>query len=184
MNNFKNQIREFLRGDRRVLTIKYNGEKLNVAQEGRLFWTKNPLITRFNILICNLASKLPACEFKNNLYRLVGVKIGRGVAVAQGVYFDPLYPELVTIGDGAVLGLECVVLTHETTVGTFRLGRVVIGKQVMVGVRSVIRSGVKIGEGSQVGACSFVNKDVSDFELVGGVPVSYTHLTLPTILRV
>lgn len=170
MSNFKDQIGVFLRGDQKVLAIKYNGEKLNVAQEGRLFWTKNPLVTWFNILICNLASKLPAGEFKNKLYRLVGVKIGRGVMIAQGAGLDALYPELITIHDGAVLGLECVVLTHETTVDTFRLGRVEIGKRAMIGVRSVIRSGVKIGEGSQVGACSFVNKDVSDFELVGGVP--------------
>lgn len=86
------------------------------------------------------------------------------------MYIDDLYPELVTIHDGAVLGLECVILTHETTVDTFRLGRVEIGKQAMIGVRSVVRSGVSIGEGSQVGACSFVNKNIGDFELVGGVP--------------
>jgi len=171
MSDFKDQIRDFLCGTQRVLVIKYTGEKLNIAQEGRLFWTKNPLVTRFNILICNLASKLPACEFKNKLYRLVGVKIGREVAIAQGANLDALYPELITIHDGAVLGRECVILTHETTVDTFRLGRVEIGKQAMIGVRSVIRSGVKIGEGSQVGACSFVNKDVGDFELAGGVPV-------------
>lgn len=170
MSDYRDQVREFLRGDRKVLTIKYTGEKLNVAQEGRLFWTKNPLVTWFSILICNLASKLPACEFKNNLYRLVGVKIGREVMIAQGAGLDALYPELIIIDDGAVLGLECVILTHETTVDTFRLGRVEIGKQAMIGVRSVIRSGVRIGEGSQVGACSFVNKDVGNFELVGGVP--------------
>ena len=170
MNDFKDQIREFLRGERKVLTIKYKGERLNVAQEGRLFWTKNPLVTWFSIFVCNLASKLPACGFKNELYRLVGVKIGREVAIHQGVGLDALYPELITIDDGAVLGFECVILTHETTVDTFRLGRVEIGKQALVGVRSVIRSGVEIGEGSQVGACSFVNKDVGDFELVGGVP--------------
>lgn len=170
MPNFKDHIRDFLRGSQRVLIIKYVGEKLNVAQEGRLFWTKNPLVTRFNILICNLASKLPACEFKNKLYRLIGVKLGREVVIAQGVGIDALYPELITIHDGAVLGLECVILTHETTVDTFRLGRIEIGKQAMIGVRSVVRSGIKIGEGSQVGACSFVNKDVGDFELVGGVP--------------
>ena len=170
MSDFKDQIRDFLYWDQRILVMKYTGEKLNVAQEGRLFWTKNPLVTRFNILICNLASKLPACGFKNDLYRLVGVKIGREVVIAQGVGLDALYPELITIHDGAVLGLECVILTHETTVDTFRLGRVEIGKQAMIGVRSVIRSGVKIGKGSQVGACSFVNKNVGDFELVGGVP--------------
>lgn len=170
MTNFKDQVREFLHGDQRVLVIKYAGEKLNLAQEGRLFWTKSPLVTWFNILICNLAAKLPPCEFKNKLYRLIGVKIGQEVAIMQGVGLDALYPELITIHDGAVLGWECVVLTHETTVDTFRLGRVDIGKRAMIGVRSVIRSGVKIGEGSQVGACSFVNKDVGDFELVGGVP--------------
>lgn len=170
MSNFKDQIRSFLCGNQKTLVIKYTGEKLNVAQEGRLFWTKSPLVTRFNILICNLASKLPACEFKNKLYRLIGVRIGQEVAIHQGAGIDALYPELITIHDGAVLGFECVILTHETTVAAFRLGRVEIGKQAMIGVRSVIRSGVKIGEGSQVGACSFVNKDTGDFELVGGVP--------------
>lgn len=38
---------------------------------------------------------------------------------------------------------------------------------------TVIRRGVKIGNGAIIGANSFVNKDVNDFEIVGGVPAKH-----------
>lgn len=46
----------------------------------------------------------------------------------------------------------------------------VIGNDVWIGVDSIIRRGVKIGNGAVVGANSFVNKDVPDFAIVAGNP--------------
>ena len=45
-----------------------------------------------------------------------------------------------------------------------------IDKDVWIATGSVILRGVKIGEGSVIGANSVVNKDVSPFTIVAGVP--------------
>lgn len=49
-------------------------------------------------------------------------------------------------------------------------GGVIIGNDVWIGCHSVLRRGIKVGNGAVVGACSFVNKDVPDFAVVAGVP--------------
>lgn len=45
-----------------------------------------------------------------------------------------------------------------------------IGNDVWIGVDSIIRRGISIGDGAVVGANSFVNKDVPDFAIVAGTP--------------
>ena len=46
----------------------------------------------------------------------------------------------------------------------------IIGNDVWIGTKSVIRRGVTIGDGAIIGANSFVNKDVPDFAIVAGSP--------------
>lgn len=45
-----------------------------------------------------------------------------------------------------------------------------IGNDVWIGAASIIKQGVKIGDGAVVGANSFVNKDVEPFSIVFGCP--------------
>lgn len=101
------------------------------------------------------------------------MKIGKGVSIAVGANLDVFYPQLITIEDGAILGIESMILTHEHTVKKIRVGRVHIGKQALVGLRSIVRSGVSIGDFSAVCANSFVNRDVKVKELVGGSPIRH-----------
>ena len=49
-------------------------------------------------------------------------------------------------------------------------GPVVIGDDVWIGYSSVILSGVSIGQGAVVAACSVVTKDVPPYSIVGGNP--------------
>lgn len=76
-----------------------------------------------------------------------GVRIGNDVMLGQGVtlgvrYADPmLEQEFPTVCDGA-----------------------------MIMARATIVGGVRIGEGAQVGANSFVGSDVADYTVVAGVP--------------
>lgn len=46
----------------------------------------------------------------------------------------------------------------------------IIGNDVWIGVNSVIRRGIKIGDGAFIGACSFVNSDIPDFAIAVGTP--------------
>jgi len=109
-------------------------------------------------------------QLKPVMLRLTGAKVGKGVFISPWAKFDPVYPSLITIEDGALLGLGCRILTHEYTADRVRVGRVHIGKGAVVGAWSTVRSGVRIGERATVGCNSFVNRDVPDGATVGGVP--------------
>lgn len=45
-----------------------------------------------------------------------------------------------------------------------------IGHDVWIGRNAIVRQGVKVGDGAVIAAGSFVNQDVPDFSIVGGVP--------------
>jgi acetyltransferase-like isoleucine patch superfamily enzyme len=79
-----------------------------------------------------------------------------------------LFRSKVTIGENSVIGYRAVILAHEFLIKEYRVGEVVIGKDVVIGANCTILPGVRIEDGSVVSACSFVNSDVKGF--VGGVP--------------
>ncbi len=117
-----------------------------------------------------LVRTVPGCVLKRALLRAIGVKVGRNVCIAPGAEIDPMFPWLIELGDGCVLGMGCRVLTHECGPGWFRVGPVRIGKKAIIGTDAVVRSGVTVGDGAAVGALSFVNRDVPAGATVGGVP--------------
>lgn len=127
---------------------------------------------RFNLRFAamHVIGKLPYSGLKVRLYRLMGVRIGKDVYIAPGVFIDAFYPQLIEIEDGAFLGIGCRVLTHEYTASAFRSGRVRIGKGSVVGAWSTIRCGVTMGQAVTTGLGSVVVGDVADGLTVGGVP--------------
>ncbi len=48
-----------------------------------------------------------------------------------------------------------------------------IGNDVLIGCNSVIKSGVKVGDGAVIGSGAVVIKDVEPYEIVGGVPAKH-----------
>ncbi|MHC4249376.1 MAG: acyltransferase [Planctomycetota bacterium] len=104
------------------------------------------------------------------LLRRTGMKVGRRVCVAPRVSLDPIFPQLISLGAGCVLGEGSRIFTHEYTTTNLRIGTVTVGRGSVIGAYSTIRSGVTIGEGVTVGFNSFVNRDVADGLTVGGVP--------------
>jgi bifunctional N-acetylglucosamine-1-phosphate-uridyltransferase/glucosamine-1-phosphate-acetyltransferase GlmU-like protein len=121
-------------------------------------------------LMVGLVNLLPISPLKVPLYRLLGVKIGKGVCIAPGVLIDPLFPWLIEIEDDCFLGMGCKLFSHEYTATQFRIGRTHIGKDSVIGGYAIIRAGVTIGSKVTVGFNSYVNRDVPDGETVGGVP--------------
>ena len=171
MNKIKKEIKIFLKNkNQRELKIKYKGKKLNAACD----WSKlrNPLGMLIRGFLNEILKKIPPCELKNSLYRLIGVKIGKDVVISPDVSLDPLFPELITIEDGVILGWGAKIFTHEIVRDSFKFGRVLIKKNSLVGGYSFIRAGVTIGENSVVSIYSLVNKDVKDNEVVGGIPAN------------
>ena len=126
------------------------------------------LLLRYVVL--KIARWAPFCPVKVLFCRLAGVKVGRDVCIAPEVLIDPLFPWLIELEDGCCLGQGCRLFTHEYTATNFRIGRVRIGKGAVVGAYAIVRAGVSIGRKVTVGFNSYVNKDVPDGDVVGGVP--------------
>jgi acetyltransferase-like isoleucine patch superfamily enzyme len=104
------------------------------------------------------------------------IRLGRGVFVGFSSEFD--VSDELTIGDGVLIAPGCFITDHShrhdanepiAAQGTVR-SFVRIEDDVWLGTRSVILPGVTIGRGAIVGAGAVVNRDVSPFSIVAGVP--------------
>ena len=137
------------------------------------FWPEivHPIRVIFNFCVLYTARFSQSFRLKNLLYRMIGVKVGPNASLAPGVMLDMLFPEQIIIGDNVVIGLNTTILAHEFLVREWRIGKVVIEKDVTIGANCTILPGVIIGEGAVVSAMSLVNRDIPAYSFWGGVPV-------------
>lgn len=137
------------------------------------YWTRfaNPLRTVRNFIIIYANRFMPSERLKNVLYRLTGMRVGKGCSFGLCAMVDIFFPHLITVGQDCIFGYDSVILAHEFLRGELRTGPVVIGDHVTVGTKVVILPGVVIGEGAVISAMSLVNKDVPPYTVVGGVPI-------------
>ena len=102
---------------------------------------------------------------------LEAIRVGAFSNVQDGsvLHGDPGQP--VSIGREVTVGHRAVI--HGAT----------LGDGCLIGIGAVVLNGVSVGAGALVAAATVVTKDVPASPMVVGIPapVSYTHLTLPTI---
>lgn len=153
---------------RRLQVVKV-GEGVNAMRHWpRLAGRWRPV---WNVAVITLGRYLPALELKNALYRrALGMRIGRGASLGFMAMVDIFLPHLIAVGDNSLIGYNTTILCHEFLVGEYRVGPVVIGRNVMIGANCTILPGVTIGDGAVVAAHSLVNRDVPPGAFVGGVP--------------
>jgi acetyltransferase-like isoleucine patch superfamily enzyme len=162
----KNEIMEFRKTGKKIV------KEWEVSINPAIRWKeiRNKYKQGFNFFIIKMCSWMPPSGLKNWFYRRMGVTIGKNVSISLDVLLDPFYPELIMIEDNVILGWGSVIFTHELTNTKIRIGSVVIRKNSLLGEFSLVRPGTEIGKDSLVAAMSFVNKDVGDYEEVGGIP--------------
>lgn len=136
------------------------------------YWTSyvNPVRVCINFAVIYTCRFIPSLRLKNVLYRLVGIKIGRGVSIGLMAMFDVFFPQLITIGDNSIIGYNSTILAHEFLIREWATGEVVIGSDVMIGANSTVLAGVHIGDNAVVSAFSLVNGDIEGNSFAGGVP--------------
>lgn len=102
--------------------------------------------------------------------RLNGAKIGKRVYVNSLFVSDH---SLLEFGDGVVIGSEVHLSGHTVEDGLLKTARVRLGRDVTIGLGSIIDIGVTIGDGCQVGALSLVPKHMTleRGALYAGIPV-------------
>lgn len=139
-------------------------------------WTdaKHPLRVALNYVVIVLARISPSLHAKNWLLARIGVTVGDGVAWGLESTPDVFWPELVTVGDGAIIGYDATLLCHEFLHDEYRTGAVVVEDRAMIGAGAVVLPGVTIGADAQVAANSLVTADVPPGETVAGVPAAPT----------
>ena len=107
--------------------------------------------------------------FKNVIWRLMGVRVGRRV-FDDGVHISE--PTLTTIGDDCVLNHRSKIQCHSQEDGTFKSDRSTLGAGCTIGVGAFVHYGVTMGDGSALAADSFLMKgeDVPPRARWGGNP--------------
>ena len=150
------------------------------------------ILVEFSLLILRWAGHIPFHHFRRFVYRLFGVKIGRGSTIHMWANF--FNPQGVFVGEDTIIGDHCFLdgraplkignhtdiasqvliynSEHDLEAEDFRAitSPVKIGDFVFIGPRAIILPGVKIGDGAVVAAGAVVTKEVRPFKIVGGVP--------------
>lgn len=111
-------------------------------------------------LTARIAQYIDYSPAKVFLYRLIGMKIGKGVFLSPDVILDPHFPGLIEINDHAIIGWGTHLFCHEFSGDKYRIGRISVGRGAVVGGFSMIRGGVTIGENAQIASTCIVYKDV------------------------
>lgn len=92
----------------------------------------------------------------NQWYRMMGARIGSGVMINSRYVHDM---SLLEIEDGAIIGGEAAISCHAAEKGYLVLSKVRVGKNAMIGQRSILMPGVTVGDGAVVAAQAVVLKD-------------------------
>ena len=146
----------------------------------------------FELMVLRWVGYIPSHMARNIIYKLVGIKIGKGSTFHMWANF--FQPKNINIGEGTIVGdhafldgrdkitignnvdIASQVLIynseHNLTDPNFvaDYGKVEIQDYVFIGPRVTILPGVKIGKGAVVAAGAVVTKNVEDYKIVGGVP--------------
>ena len=95
-----------------------------------------------------------------------GLKLGKNFDIGTFTYINARYG--VTISDLVQIGSHCSIYSHSTI--DSKKGSIVLGKNCRIGSHSTIMPNVSIGENSIVAAHSFVNCNIPQNEIWGGIP--------------
>lgn len=155
----------------------------------------NRLLTIFNefwLLILRIIGFIPIHSIRKIFYIFSGIKMPFNSTIHLEANF--FHPRGITIGQNSIIGYrsfldgrgiltigshvdiasEVLIYTdqHDINSPNFgnSFGQVTIKDYVFIGPRVIILPGVTIGRGAIVAAGAVVTKNISDFEIWGGVP--------------
>ena len=121
----------------------------------------------------SLNQLLPVRKVILNARRLIytkfwGMDLHPTCSFSMTVKFDRTYPQCVHVGTRSYIAFGVAILSHDMTRGLYL--DTWIGENCFIGARSVILPGIRIGDGSIVGAGSVVTRDVPAGCIVAGNP--------------
>lgn len=130
-----------------------------------------------NFIFIQISRYTPFVRVKNWIFRtFLRMEVGDQTAFALMVMPDIMFPELISVGRNSIIGYNTTILAHEYLIEEYRLGKVIIGDNVMIGANSTLLPGITIGDNAVVAAGSLVNRDVPAGAFVGGNPIRLIRL--------
>ena len=109
-----------------------------------------------------------------DVYRKMGVQIGKDCKFQFGVIIDYSHYWLIKIGNNVTLAPNVHILSHDAStkndLNFTKIGLVEIKNNVFVGAGSIILPGVIIGENTIIGAGSVVSKEIPANSVAAGNP--------------
>lgn len=118
-------------------------------------------------------------HFRLFIYRKIWkIKIGNNTYISPKAYLDHHKKNTIEIGNNCYITRDCIILDHTQDKqggplklwGGVKYGKVKIGDNVFIGVKSVIMPGVTIGDNVIIGAMSLVTKDIPSNSVAIGQP--------------
>lgn len=134
-----------------------------------------------NRILMALARSAPgARSLRVTLNRWRGVKIGKNVWIGYDAIIETSSPHLVTIHDGATIGMRATIIAH------FReLQGVTIEEDAVLGPGAMVLPNVVIGKGAIVTAGSVVTSSIPPMTLAQGNPAKpVARIGIPLKLNV
>src|SRR3989344_3469888 len=150
------------------------------------------ILLELELFFLHCVGWIPSHYVRRFFYRLAGMKIGKGSAIHMGATFYD--PSRIVIGEDSIIGERAVLdgrekliignhvaiasevmiynAEHDVHSDDFRpvQSPVIIGDYVFIGPRAIILPGVIIKRGAIIAAGGVATKNVSENQIVGGVP--------------
>lgn len=101
------------------------------------------------------------------LYRLFGCRVGRNT----DLHSLPPVTGFVDIGDNASIEHEVDLAGHWIDGDTLHVGRIIVGEDVRIGLRTFVAPGARIHEGAEIVPGSCVSGAIEGGRLLGGTPL-------------
>ena len=136
-------------------------------------------------------NKIPSRHFRKWFYQIMGARIGKSFLFRR---VEVLFPKGLYIGDDCNVGwfslLDArggIIIKNNVSIASYTklitgshnmnspkfeatFKPIIIEDNVWICTGATITQGVRIGKGAVIAAGAVVTKDVSDYEIVGGVP--------------
>ncbi len=142
----------------------HTNEGMTSKQIYRWQWIRSLLINVIGMGLPHINIRL-----RTALFRLAGLKIGRGGFIGMHGWFDDTRPHRIIIGDDVTISFRVTLVAHGPRRGVTN-SNIVIEDGVYIGCNVTVLAGVTIGKGAAIGAGSVVTKDIPPGVVAAGVP--------------